>query len=117
MVLRQCEDGKWGFVDRNGKWVIEPCYDYIEISADHYLSYMDEYKYEPGCAFLNDKAVVSKDGNNYIVDKKGNETKLVGIDFVEAVYADCIVFSKDGMCGIMNMDGEIVVKAKYNYIG
>ena len=99
-------NGKWGIINSKGKWVVEPSYDNVE----HPKSGTD-------CVWINNKAVFEKKENAYIVDKSGNETKLEGIDYVSEVYDDYIVFVKNLKYGIIDWDGNIIVDAKYFYIG
>ena len=67
---------------------------------------------------LNKFIATNYDGEDevfYIVDLDGNETKI-NVDDAYA-YEDYVVFRDGDVFGIMDWDGEIVVKAKYASIG
>lgn len=88
-------DDKWGFINTDGEFVIEPIYD-------------------TALSFEDDSVVgVEKDGKWAYIDAQGNAV----CDFVyERVYSienGLGVFKKDGAYGYMNAQGEEVIRAQY----
>ena len=66
------KDGKWGFIDKDGKVIIEP-------------------QYAEAHSFSNGYAAVKKDGKWGFIDKSG---KLV----IEAEFSDVRDFNEQGNC-------------------
>ena len=103
------QSGKWGYIDKTGKVVIEP-------------------KYDDASLFLNQKAIVSKtieEGGHtetVLIDVKGDEClKLRGGDLIQSYpLQNTIVYSekKDGQnCfGLLDLKGESVLKASTKYV-
>lgn len=90
------QGGKQGFVDRTGKFVIEPTYDYCNF-------------------FSQGVAVVAKDGKWGYVDKNGKEITPIEYDRAESFW-DSDGFAavcKDGKWGLINIKGEVVVPLEH----
>ena len=88
------ENGKWGFVDEDGNWVVEPQYEgtwdsregFAVIMDENYLcGYVDtegkvivEPKYDRATDFHYGNALVSNENcDGVILDTKGNEVEEV----------------------------------------
>lgn len=94
-------EGKWGFLDTDGKIAIPLKYDHVSIFSDGYAT-----------ARLNDEF--------FILDKMGKETKvsIPLLKDVKDVTEGMIPYvSDDGEHGFINVSGEVVVEAKFNSVG
>lgn len=135
------EDGKAGFVDKSGKIVIKPVYDRVypfsegvsivvktTDDKDHYIAIDKKGKelfrlkngLDPVSKVFFDGLMVAKNSDEQygFVDKKGEfkkvkkKVKKIG-DYNKTHYA----FKDDEYkWGVMDMNGEIVVRAKYNSV-
>lgn len=89
---------KWGYVDRQGRLVIEPRYDFAG-------------------AFVDGAAIVGSGGEKHYIDKTGKvlfDSQLVpGSYFVNGL-AEA---GKDGRYGIIDRSGTFVVPAEFDGVG
>lgn len=136
----QLADGKGGYVDTDGKMVIKPEYDRLSAfreglavvgkkTDDGNVKYsvidksgevqfklkdsygVDDLQYHFGYLLVNN------DSRYIMLDKKGEVTKLPAK--VKGVYgynAKYIIFSDGDDKGVMNFEGEILVRAKYSSV-
>lgn len=141
MLLFQTDEEKYGFYGDNGKVAIEPQYDAafafsegkavvgkkkeVDGKTEVRLSVIDKSgkvlfqlkdKYELACAgFSNGWLVAENDDKVVLIDEKGEITPLRGkVKAATPVSKDMIIF-KDGddQYGLMKIDGEILIRAKY----
>lgn len=102
-----------GYIDKTGKFVIEPQYS----------------KAQP---FIDGKALVAKDGKAFFIDTNGNAVNDIKFDYKtinnlgDALYGNSVTryFSDgmmpvcvDGKWGYINESCDIVVKPQYGYAG
>lgn len=136
---------KCGYVDKNGKTVIQPKYDKINIFNDGYalvgtkdgddnmkyqiidtdgktvVSIKD--KYHPETIMIKGRILLKEEESDRycVMDKEGNVTKLP--EKAEVYYAfdgKSLIFRNEGQYGVMDMNGEILIRPKYyklNYCG
>lgn len=103
------QDNKFGVIDEKGNKIIEPKYTEIIIPNIHkavFLCYEDE--------------------NEIVLDQKGSKilTKFNNIEAIkleniisESAYEKNVLkYEKDGKFGLLSLDGEIIVEAKYDEI-
>lgn len=137
------QDGKAGFVDDEGKVVVEPKYEGVGDYSDGLAIAVKQGKEgeEKEIVILNKKGDVefkirkdqtpiwtvfesgylaAIDANEHVVlyDKKGETTKL-NSKAVSATATDGknVVFKdSEGLYGVMDIEGEIVIRAKYDNI-
>ena len=90
---------KWGYIDRAGKFTIEPSYS----SADY---------------FCDGLALVKKDGADCYVDEQGKE---FAVPVADAYYEDFrngfAVVEQDDSCGLINRRFEIALPLHYKTVG
>ena len=106
-------EGKWGFIDNNGKEVIKCKYDYAEVFTDEITS-------------------AKRNGRWYVIDKKGNEVKLLSkysrvsgfFNGIAEVITNCgisygyhenDIYSKSPKCGYINKFGKEIIPSIYDY--
>ena len=98
--------GLWGFIDENGKVVIEP-----------------QYVFTAGFSYFIDRAPVAKIVGDEtlwgLIDIEGNETipcvyYNIGLTANDNYFA--FQPTKNGNYGIMDLDGNVIIKPCFNYI-
>jgi hypothetical protein len=82
--------GKQGIIDKAGKWIIDPQYDYIYAPKNGYRIVYKENKYglldnsmQLTLPVEYDKITLSNEG---VVLRKGNDQKLIAYDFKTIIY-------------------------------
>ena len=98
-------EGKWGLIDGNEQWIVEPVYaNCRSVFADKAI-----------VTFLEDSAVAKGEVRRHAVinDKGQTELEFMAIDaqFLESF--ETIVFTTKSGKGCMNMKGEILVEPVY----
>lgn len=89
---------KMGYFDQNGNIVID-------------------FKYKYASGFVNNKAIVSLDGNKFFFINKNDEQISNSFDSIDYDYNNSIYEVKiDNKCCILNKDGD-VISSDYDYIG
>ena len=143
MLLVETEDNKYGYLDKEGKTVINPDYDQaagfsegLAIVCKAKEKDSNEYSYsvidKSGKVLFNIKEgydlrtyyfsygyiIAKKDDRVYLINSKGEETKLSSkISRIYDYNDKYIIFiSEDGDMGVSNMNDEIIVRAKYDQI-
>ncbi len=140
MLLVATEDDKYGYVNTSGKVVIEPKYDMAASFSDGYaVAYVrgdentdDKYYIidkkgnetalrnglRPQNAIFNDGYLTVYDSNDHVlfISTSGDEVKLPAK--VQRAYEfdgkTFIYVSEDNQCGLMNVDGDVLIRAKYD---
>ena len=88
---------KYGFIDKSGKVVIEPQFDYVEPFSEGF-------------------ARVKKDGKYYFLDKNGKvviEPQFDARDFSEGLAG----VKKDGKWGFIDKNGKVVIEPQFDNAG
>ena len=133
-------DSLWGYIDTKGKVVINPKYDAADsftdglaavgvgkgddmtvkfIDKDNKVKFtIKKDKYElHDSKFREGYLAVVKGEKIVLLDKEGNEAvKSAKMEKGYGGYIVCdgkFAFSKDGELGLMNIDGEVLVRSKY----
>lgn len=105
------ESGKWGFIDVNGKVVIEPIYDDVNLFENNSTRVYKSSNEKYGETFIIDKngKMYFKVNPEYEVHRSFSEHK---IGYKESI-------GEDKGYGILDEKGEKILKAsqKYKYIG
>ena len=94
---------EFGFIDKNGNWVIEPQYDYF------YWSDYNKYVIfaESGLA------CVGQDGKLGAIDKAGNVIIPFQYEELWPFSWGLSVFKQDGKCGYLDTSGNVVIPAQF----
>ena len=125
-----------GYIDENGKWIIEPKYSYVGefyddiamVAKDGIVSYInkqDEIIYSGESVSNTD---IFKNGigtmTNYkgittFIDDRGNEIFKMKLDTIREHYTEggLATIIKNQKFGLLNKEGEFVVDPIYDYIG
>lgn len=136
------EDGKYGYVNKSGEVVIQPVFDFVSDFSDGLAvvgksqndsddsemvcmvidkSGNEVFKLKKGCVlgaweFHDGYLPVRVEDRNYMYNKKGEEIKLPAkIKYVKGYNDRYIIFEgSDGEYGLADMQGEVVVRPKYD---
>lgn len=131
------KDGKYGIVNNEGKIVIEPKYADIDVLGkdnksgfiikgdsgkygiiDYSNNQILEAKYESvKKIYGNDLYVVTVQGKEKLVNKEGKDILTTGFDEIKQILdnqENGVIFSTNNKYGIMNLSGEVLVKAEYD---
>ena len=92
------KNGKWGFIDKEGKEVAKPIYDRLSS------------KFEEGLVF------VKKDNKYGFVNKKGKEVIKLVYDWAGDFSEGLAKVMKNGKWGFINKTGEKVIKPIYDAV-
>jgi len=121
------DHGKWGFIDKNGKMVIEPQFDQeysagfseglVDVSKDELWGYIDTsgntiipFEYDWKSKFSDGYAVVKKKSRKFFIDKKGEKLKTVKCSVLDSAWGGfkeglaVVKFGKE--YGFINTGGE-----------
>ncbi len=132
----ETEDNKCGFVNTKGEVVIKPEYDNVFPFNDGIALVVKEEKYividksgeevfrlrkghEPLDYFFNEGRLPVKDSDGRVLfyDTKGETYKCPSkVENVREWNADAYVFKNGSEWGVMNFEGEVIVRAKYNNV-
>lgn len=99
-LLTACTDGKWGYIDKTGSYVINPQFD-------------DAYSFAD-----NGFAVVEVGGKYGFIDKTGAYVvNPMYADMGSSVYSGCIYFANDDKkVGYLDTSGKEIIPAQFDYI-
>lgn len=133
-LLPVSDNGKWGFVDKEGEYVIAAEYDDMypfdesglaAVCLDSKWGYIDttgelviELSFDDAYAFEGkDYAVVGVDGEYGLIDKSGNYIVEPTFDMIsETDIEGLFMISEDGFYGVIDKDGNTVLEAEYEYL-
>lgn len=87
-------DGKWGFIDSAGEWIIEAQYEGVD-------------------RFENQLCSVKIDGCWGVIDTTGKVVIEPKYDWYVRFSNDLAAVNIDGKYGYINKDGEVAIKARY----
>ncbi len=140
MLAVKTEDNLWGFVDTKGSPIVAPKYNYVMDYSDGVAIVTTEKDDKTTYTAINKKGeklfdfkssytpmgsfrygkVFANDGNDHVIilDKKGEVSKLNSkVAYVRDWNEKNIVFvNSEGNCGVIDYNGEILVRAKYKDI-
>ncbi len=127
-------NGKWGFIDKKGKIIIKPQYEWASDFSDGMCAVqisgkwgfinksgdlVIKAKYNWAGIFKSNShvACVTNSKNKYgVIDKNGK----VVIDFLSEGLLNfnnnVSIFQKQGLCGLIDIKGKILVAPKYNFL-
>lgn len=96
LIIFQNEEGKCGVVNLDGKKILEPIYDYIEID-------------------LEGAIIVSLGNKKGAFDKNGNAILDIEYNYILQV-KDSLIVDKDDKYGLFNLKGEEVISTIYKEV-
>ena len=133
------KDGKYGIVDNAGKIVVEPKYADIDVLGednksgfivkddsgkygiiDYSNNQVLEIKYDGiEKVYGNDLYVVTVDGKQKLVNKENADVLTKDFDSIKQILENqenAVIFVKSNKYGIMNLSGEVLIDAEYDYL-
>ncbi len=136
--VRFKENGKWGFINLDGKTIIEPKYEdsYSSGFSDGLANVRENEKhgyinkkgeviipfiYDWGYRFNDGYAIVKQGSRKFFIDKKGSILKTEKCTVVETINGGF----KEGLAvvkvkkkyGLINLSGDFVISPKYDDLG
>ena len=131
-----CRDKKCGFIDTQGREVIDPQYDEVKDFSDGLawveqggqVGFIDKTgkmvipfsdKYEYGYAFHDGLISFKSDEESGFMDKTGQIAFLMpqGVSATEYFGNGLVRKYENGKCGLIDMKGNIILPAQYDLIG
>lgn len=130
LVSTQVVNGRWGYLNKDGEWAIEPIYDagsdfsegIARVQVDNRIRYIDVkgntiYEHEMQNRlqifrnpFFNGRAIIKDKENWKIIDSRGNVLKsLHGYDSVSDLRDGFAIINVKGKFGFINQDGDQIV--------
>jgi hypothetical protein len=97
-----CQEGAWGFIDREGNWVIKPKYD---TDTQH------EYQFKDGLALIRYKGLWG------FIDKTGKQVVPAVYDKVEEFSEGLAAVEVNGKWGFVDRTGHFVIKPQFSNVG
>lgn len=135
LIVKQ--DGLYGLVDNKGKLIINPKYKeiqsldkkdykcgYIVKSEDDKSGLIDvsgkvilENKYEKiDNIYGNNYYVIEEEGKQKVINQTGETLNINDFNKIMQISNSGIVFEKDNKYGVVNFEGEIIIKPIYDYL-
>ncbi len=91
------EDGKYGFIDKSGKWIIEPTFDIVEASQDDFYVVISDNKYG-------------------LIDSRLNSIYPVEYQYIRIDYSDPYIYiAKNGIMQCVDYEGNVVQPFVYDF--
>lgn len=95
-LLAVQKDGKWGYINTKGNFVIPALFD-------------------KAGQFFEGEAIVDVNGNAQLINKEG---KFLLDDYVDKLYRDeethLLIYVNNGRCGLMSASGKIITEALFD---
>ena len=122
---------KYGFIDYNGKTIVDFKYDYCEsvfidgmcvVGRDFGYTVIDKSGNElmslipDMLSYYNGTFVAKNESDSYILDKNGNLLFKGNYDEIYPTAAKTAVVIKNKKQGLVNFDGNILLPTIYNYV-
>jgi hypothetical protein len=122
-------DYKWGFISEEGKYYIDPIYDFVEDFFEGlavvtlngktgYITKTSDIKIKPqfddGYSFQNGFAVVEVDEYFGLINRSGEFIVEPTFDDLGNVYEGFLNYEIDGVNGFLNSKGEMVIFHQYS---
>lgn len=133
LVAAQTGD-QWGYIDKTGKYIINPQFDYANKFAANGLArvlsggkigYIDKTgkyvinpQFDYAYSFVDGVAVVSVGGKYGVIDAKGSYLANPQYEDLSASYSSGMAWfaDEDEKIGYLNTKGEVAISAQYDYI-
>lgn len=131
LIPHRCENGKFGYVDEQGKEWIEGKYDYAEefaedlavVQVGRYFGYIDRkgeivipLQYTQAAYFHQGRALVAKEGLYGFIDKENREIIPCIYERITPFAAHEAYAVKGGKTGIIDTEGKVLVPFEYDKI-
>lgn len=92
------EDGKYGYIDESGDYVINP-------------------KYDQAWSFIRGSAVVKENGLYGLIDKDGNYIVEPVYDSIIPFSSSCLIVAQDSVFGFISTgDGKMLIKPEFEKV-
>lgn len=129
-VVKDKNENKWGFVDKNGKTVINPQFSFVKEFSDGKCAvkneegkwgYIDKdgkivinYQFDLAYSFKNGKATVELDNKEGIIDEEGKYLINPQYSSIQQDGKKFIV-NQDGKVGWSDKDGKFIINPQFDH--
>lgn len=103
------KNGKWGFVNRAGQFVIEPRFDSVDVTVR--TSHLSR---DP--CFAGGVAIVEVAGHQGVINRHGEFIFPPQYEWIFPFKAEWAVFRKGDKAGLLNRQGKEVIPATYDSV-
>lgn len=110
------ENNKMGVIDTNGKVIIEPRYDSIQIPNPSKEVFICLYDYNTQTEEYKTKVLNEKNEEIFTKYEKVTAIPLNGIASEIPYEKSVLIYEKDGKYGLINFEGKVIRKAHYEEI-
>lgn len=123
------KDGKWGFVDSLGNWLVEPIYDWVEpykegksmVSLNDKIGFVNfrgeqvvSLKYSDAFSFHQGTAVVEGEDGYGLINFLGDTLIPLKYDELGIVSNGLVYAGNDDLYGYYNVNGDLVIPFQYD---
>lgn len=130
-LVRAKSGGKWGFIDKNGKFVINPQFDSVSnfvdglacVVANELYGYIDTTgayvinpQFDNAEDFYNDLAVVCTGGKYGYIDRTGNYVINPQFDWAGSFFDDVARVEVGEKYGFINKSGAYVINPQFDSV-
>lgn len=133
-AFKICCDSKWGVINSDGKFIINPSYNAMIISGDMYMAITDDnklcwynskgemvikpkYKEVSKNFGFDDYAIVSTNGKTWtVIDRAGEQLFTKRFDQIIRAIDNHFFVKKDSKWGIVNSKGEYTVDPQFEQV-
>lgn len=110
------ENNKMGVIDTNGKVIIEPKYDSIQIPNPSKEVFICLYDYNTQTEEYKTKVLNEKNEEIFTKYEKVTAISLNGIASDIPYEKSVLIYEKDGKYGLIDFEGKVISKANYEEI-
>jgi hypothetical protein len=123
--------GKIGYVDRQGRWIIQPSYEQAEkfnqgkaaVKTGDKWGYvtsqgsqLTDFKFEQGQGFSQGIAVVRMQGKFNVIDGAGQVLFEQGFDRILPTDSNYYLTERDGLLGLLSPSGKVIAEPSFQEI-
>lgn len=110
------ENNKMGVIDKQGKILIEPIYESIQIPNPSKDVFICLYDYDSQTENYKTKTLNAKNEEIFTQYEKVMAISLNGIASDIPYEKSVLIYQKNGKYGLINFEGKVIVKEKYDEI-
>ena len=127
------QNRKWGFIDRAGKVVIEPQFNYVRLFSENRAAFKDggdrwgfidpqgtiviQPQFEAVSDFVDDRATFSRNNRWGVITSSGQILFEKEFNFLKPLGEKLYAFKKNNQWGVITSRGQVIIEAKFSEIG
>ncbi len=125
------KNGKYGFVNGEGKWIIPPTYQEVSVFSEKIAGYriesqwgtintegkiLSEAKWEKISMFASGVAIAKSAGKNYLIYPTGELAYSEGLDQISKLKEGFYLVENNSKTGLLNSVGKPILPIEYDQI-